>query len=184
MELHLTDLKNLTKAEHVALWTKIAECPPDKVLPLGPCRLPAGCSPTHIDIGFFKDGPYFCMKVRPSFSYTGDNWAIRLISSGETVPFCNYPEMAMFFREFPSTDANPTPTRRATAPSHSYDLDSVANMGAIKVPAAAPVEAAPPPDAKTLREELGKIIIGQDTAVATIAHHVALHVNKKNPQKP
>ena len=124
------------------------------------------------------------MKVRPSFTYTGDNWAIRLISSGETIPFCNYPEMAMFFREFPSTDANPTPTRRATAPSHSYDLDSVADMGAIKVPAAAPVEAAPPPDAKTLREELGKIIIGQDTAVATIAHHVAMHVNKKNPQKP
>ncbi len=121
MERQLADLKTFSEEAHLALWRLVDACSPDKVILLDHCRLPSGCAPTHVNIEFFKEGSSYCIGVKPAFCYTGDNAAIKALSKARMLPFDSYPDMAMFFREFPSPVADPAPARDTPVPAHSYD---------------------------------------------------------------
>ncbi len=90
MKRQLAKLKTLSDEAHLVIWQLIDACPPNRVLILGPCRLPPECTPTHVEVGFFKDGPHYCIGVKPAFHYTGDNAAIKALSKAQMLPFDSY----------------------------------------------------------------------------------------------
>ncbi len=113
MKRQLAKLKTLSDEAHLVIWQLIDACPPNRVLILGPCRLPPECTPTHVEVGFFKDGPHYCIGVKPAFHYTGDNAAIKALSKAQMLPFDSYPDMALFLRQFPAPVATPAPAQDA-----------------------------------------------------------------------
>ncbi len=176
----LSDLREATDNDRRWLQKELLRLPNTRCLDIGECDLPAGCTPARAAISFFRQSPFIAMRLDREISYTGSNRAMSKLSYGEPVYFQNFVEMLAFFKELP-TEAAPTPTQRPTAGNKTYDIDIIVDTRAISVPRP---KAQTPPTREIIQRELEKIIMGQEAAVAAIAHHVALHVNKKNPKKP
>jgi ATP-dependent Clp protease ATP-binding subunit ClpA len=88
--------------------------------------------------------------------------------------------MVSFLRLLPQ-NTPPIPAAQTRDPPEEVDLSQVVNLSEITPPRTAASAAL---DYRDIRRELEKSIIGQATAVETIAHQTALFLNKSNPKKP
>jgi len=146
------------------------------------CELPTGCTPDHAAIGFSRIFPCYTIFLDREVRYSGYNRAMLRLCSGGCIPFRNISEMSRFFLELPAETPSSVPVSHVVEPDTEPDIDSIVDMAELRVPMTTPEKQ--PPDAKTILRELEKSIMGQNPALQAIAHHVALHIQKKNPKRP
>lgn len=181
------ELANISDADARELQWRMDGLKPGEKLKFshfGPLAL---CKPNYADLYFFKDNGRYCMSLKPAVDYPGSYPPMTHLCSQEYVYFREFSMLLEFIRELVCSES-PPPTPRSTPPSKpkaappkDYDVSRVAKLDEVTVPKATRRRVL---DAKTLKRDLSKIIMGQDEAVTAISQVVPLHVNKENPKKP
>ncbi len=181
------DLANISDADARELQWKMDGLKPGEKLrfaDFGPLAL---CDPQYADLYFFKENDRYCMTLRPTVHYPGSYPPMTHLCSQDPVWFREFSMLLHFLRELvcsdppPSSPQTDTPSNAKASPPKDYEVSRVANLDEVTVPKGKKRSVL---DAKTLKKELTKIIMGQEEAVAAISQVVPLHVNKENPKKP
>ena len=182
--MKLTDFARATDSDYRYLQEQIDVLPRQKSLGFVCCELPPGCVPRSATVSFCKGASaHYAMFLDSDVRYSGNNRAVRLLTERQHLHFQSFNEMRRFFELLP-TEPTPTVEPRETPSTHlsdTYNFNTVVDMDELTLSATTTSSA---PDYPAIRRELAKSIIGQDAAVETIAHQVALHLKKSNPKKP
>ena len=78
-----------------------------------PCRMPPGCRPAHVQVGFWRSGGDYLLYFRPAVSYAGDDPLLQhFFERGPIQRFASFQAMAGCLRSLegkPHPDAAPFP---------------------------------------------------------------------------
>jgi len=175
--MKLTDFGRLAASDYRQFERQINSLPQRRAIWIDDCELPPGSTPARATLSFHKESAArYVMCLDREVSYSGDNRAMQALCEDMYLQFPSFAEMKQFFQALPSEPAQLGPEE-----GEVYDLDTVVDMDQLTPPSGA---TQPAPDYQTIQRELLKSIMGQETAVETIAHQTALHLNKIKPKKP
>jgi hypothetical protein len=159
-----------------------------QALMIDDCALLPGCTPDRATVSMYQTMLFYAIRLDRSVSYFGQNRAMAALSNGEPVYFRTFHLLRDFFRELaseavpaPVPAPMPAPTPSLPPQTNEYDLSTIVDTSALTAP---PDTARASLDYKAIQRELEKSVMGQKTAVETIAYQVALHLKKTNPKKP
>jgi ATP-dependent Clp protease ATP-binding subunit ClpA len=160
------------------------------------CELLPGCSPAKATLVLYRTQGRYVAYLDRDVRYCGDNASMNRLCGKLNLTFSDFDEMKRFFEGLAS-DPPPTPdegdddndsdgnggdhTRAIGGNQDTYDVSKIVDMRKITVPQKTSKS---PPSFQDIRKGLGRIIMGQEMAVDTIAHSTAMHLGKRNPKKP
>ena len=171
--MKLSDFAGASEQDYHGLQQRIDTLPARQAYKFDDCKLPARCTPPHAIVGLHKESNRYGMFIEGNIRYSGDNQAMTALCQDSHLFFNSFEEMKRFFQTLPSEQDSPEKNTEDQA--DGYDTEIV-------LPPQPPTPSVS--DCKTIQREMGKYIIGQEKAVETIAHQVALHLNKSNPKNP
>ncbi|HCC34153.1 MAG TPA: hypothetical protein DEQ02_00350 [Ruminococcaceae bacterium] len=181
--MKLAEFARASDRDYRALQQRIDALPSRQALRFENCELPAGCLPAQATAGFYKESAYYVIFLEGSVRYSGNNRAMTALSGGPHQFFETFCKMKRFFQALPS-DSVPAAQPNEITPTQEndlYDLDAVVNMDKISPPEKSVLSI---PDYTVIQREMEKQIMGQEKAVATIAHQTFLHISKRSPRRP
>ncbi|MDR1704576.1 MAG: AAA family ATPase [Clostridiales bacterium] len=183
---NVVDMGHMSEIEYRELKQILDRLPQGQAFMIDNCGLPTGCTPDRATLMIYKDTSSYRVALDRHIRYSGDNTAVMHLTFQDDIFFRQFYMMRDFFQELaaeeqPRAGLPAMPLKPGAAPGNDYDVNKAAKLDEIKTPKKA---ARKPLDSKSIQRELGKIIMGQDAALETIAHQTALHVNKKNSRKP
>jgi hypothetical protein len=151
--------------------------PQGKVL-LFDCELPPEAVPSSATLGFHRIDSCYAIFIDRDVRYSGDNHAVAALCSGESQSFSSFSGLKRFLKTLPAI-----PNEPALVVVQDEECDVTPNIAAGAL--LPPQQAAPAVvDYRAIQREIEKHIVGQEKAVETLAHQVALHLNKSKPRKP
>jgi len=182
--MKLTDFPAASDSDYDFLEQQIDQLPERRAFQFDDCEMPAGCTPDRATVGFYKELlTRYVMYLDRHIRYTGESRFMSALCRDSRLYFPDFDVMKRFLTSLP-TEPESTPDSNGTAPAGedaSRDPNRIVAMSGLSPPTGAARSA---PDRETIQRELQKQIMGQETAVETVAHYTALHLNKKNPRKP
>lgn len=139
---------------------------------------------------FLKRGHGYALQFSENVLYIGRNQSVGKLTSGKPAEFETWDDISLFIASLPEygkpsesiTYSISTGGNQVIEDIHdgTTGLEDLIDPSAIKTSAAETYV----PDEATILRELRKNIRGQPLATATIAHQVAAHLQKKDPQRP
>ena len=185
--MKLSDFAHAADIEYRYLQQRIDALPEKKAFIFNNCELPRGCVPGNASVGFYKESSTtYAMYLGGNVRYSGDNQSMKALCEGHQI-FQDFDARRQFFRLLPevpeSSDpsAHEFPEPSPLRDSDAYNRNAAINISELTLPTS---ESKTAPDYRDIERELEKSIVGQETAVETIAHQVAMHLKKNNPKKP
>jgi len=184
--MKLSEFANASDRDYCDLQHQIDTLPQQISLGFDDCELPAGCMPRRATVGFYKESATgYAMYLDGNAQYSGCNQALGALCEKHQI-FHGFDEMKRFLCSLPAEPSPPlaTPAEPSTVSPNTADAavpNNVVNISELTLPTGS-VRAEP--DRTAIQCELEKSIMGQDEAVETMAHQVALHLRKNNPKKP
>ena len=136
-------------------------------------QLPAGCSPSRVNVFFTKTEDGYGIHLAGQITYTGSNRAMQMLCDGSHITCETWEQFVAFCRALPGRDNHPTPPG---GPS----TRNITDYGKVRYRQ----QKLYYPSHKTLKMELENRVVGQDFAIDTIAQQVSLFLQKKAPDKP
>ncbi len=131
------------------------------------CRMPEGCFPRQVVLGFLKRDRGYLLYWRPAIDYRGQSPVLAALFARSVWRFDNYEiltaRLASLRREVEEPRPFCPPPLTADPP-----------------PAVSPW----PPLYQKLREELGRHVLGQPRAVEATAFRLYSHAGKRHPARP
>ena len=165
--MRLTDFAYASDADYLGLKEQIDSLEENSTYTFNDCTLPMGCSPSKVTVGLYKKQSDYSLYFDKPVQYTGDNESFIHLCEGEHLTFKSFSKLQDFLLGLTPEAINPK--------SQADIVESIPDLP--KVTQSTLSE-------ETLKHELEKHIIGQDTAITTLSNQVALHLKKTNPKKP
>ena len=131
------------------------------------CRMPEGCVPRQVVLGFLKRDRGYLLYWRPAIAYQGKNPVLDALFARSVWRFDSFESMTARLLSLRREVEEPAPFRPA--------------------PLSPEPTAAPPlwpPLYRRLREELGRRVLGQERAVEAAAFRLYSHAGKRAPARP
>ena len=172
----LSDLRNASVQDFAWLKNKIDSMPFLKPYLLDDVALYPGCSPEHTTIGFFRGEPGYVLFLLDKIIYTGDDPILKQLFTDGLIAAETVEQLQFLCRRLPD-DLPDEPPESKPRPSIENDIT---DFDAITIPKAQGSTL----DFDSIRNELRKVVIGQDFAVDVVSYQLASHLNKPNPKRP
>lgn len=144
------------------------------------CQMPAGCTPEQAALGFLRQGSGYVLYWRPMVTYRGGSPALTVLFGRNLWRFPSFQSLTLRLQSLRQETAPParSQARPAAAPS-------AAPLPRTRRPVQAPrTSEVWPPLFRRLTEELGKVVLGQEHAVESVAFRLYGHVGKQAPARP
>ena len=173
----LSDLRNASVQDFAWLKNKIDGMPLLKPYLLDDIALYPNCSPEHTTVGFFRGEPGYVLFLMDRITYTGNEPSLKQLFSDGLIAAETIEQLQFLCRRLP--DDAPDQPSEESVPQSAKEED-VTDFEAITVPEAEGSTL----DFDFIRNELKKVVIGQDFAVDMVSYQLASHLNKPNPKRP
>ena len=173
----LSDLRNASVQDFAWLKNKIDGMPLLKPYLLDDVVLYPNCSPEHTTVGFFRGEPGYVLFLMDRITYTGNEPSLKQLFSDGLIAAETIEQLQFLCRRLP--DDAPDQPSEESVPQSAKEED-VTDFEAITVPEAEGSTL----DFDFIRNELKKVVIGQDFAVDMVSYQLASHLNKPNPKRP
>ena len=166
--MKLIDFAQGSEQDYQRLQRDIDALPRGRIL-LFDCEMPPEARPALAAVGFHRVASRYAVFIDRPVYYSGVNRAAAALCGGTHQTFLNFNELKRFLQTLPAAECD-----------EEYDVSGIDVEGLL-----------PPQQADTtvvdyrrVQQEIGKHILGQETAVETLAHQVTLYLNKCKPRKP
>lgn len=172
----LSDLRNTSAQDFEWLQHKIDSLPPMRPYFFDNVSLYPGCSPESTTIGFFRSDQGYILFFNEEISYTGDDPVLQRLFSDGSFMADTMDRLRTFCQQLPYDSANRSPdiTPIVTVEDNITDFDAIA----------IPKDEVVTLSFDFIRNELRKTVIGQDSAVDSVAYQLASYLGKSNPKRP
>ncbi len=165
--MDFSQLCTATPAEYDSLGQKVALCAAQgRSYEVPACRLPEGCCPGYVTVGFCRREGGYLVYWHPAVEYRGQSPVLKLLFARSAWRFDRFEDLTRWLH--------------ALGP-------------ALSRPKAAPAAPPPPPPEKSsvwpalylrLRQTLSEQVLGQAEAVEAAAFRLYTHVGKQTPARP
>ncbi len=136
------------------------------------CRMPEGCVPRQIALGFIKQDQGYLLYWRPAVAYRGNNPILAALFARSVWRFASYEAMTARLSSLRRAVEDPV-FQPFQPPALTAEPTSVS-------PASSPW----PLPYRRLRDELGKQVLGQERAIEAAAFRLYSHMGKRAPARP
>lgn len=149
------------------------------------CRMPEGCVPRQVALGFLKRDRGYLLYWRPAVAYQGRSPVLSALFARSVWRFDSYEAMTARLASLRREAEEPV-LRTFRPPVLSQGPAPVSAPVSAPLPSPSSKSAASPwpPLYQRLREELGKQVLGQDRAVEAAAFRLYSHAGKRAPARP
>lgn len=146
----------------------------------------------EVYLRFLRQSSGYALQFSGEVMYVGRSQTLHRLSLGKPINFNTWDDLAAYISKLPEDSGENIETSEdfscITPDGHLIELDyeetitleDLYDASAIKLPTAT----SSAPTEEVILHELRKNIRGQPLATATIAHQVAAHLQKKDPQRP
>lgn len=172
--MDFTQLCTASPAEYDSLSRKVALCAAQgRSYEVPVCRLPPGCHPAYVTVGFCRREGGYLVYWRPAVDYRGQSTALKLLYARSAWRFDRFEDLTRWL----------------------HALGPALTVGESR-PKAAPAVSSPPPPPPPekrgvwpplylrLRQALSEQVLGQEEAVEAAAFRLYTHVGKQTPARP
>lgn len=173
--MKLTDFCTASDSEYLWLQNKIDSLPVRKPFVFTNCELPNGCTPNATTVGIIRTSPGYILYTDPIFNYFGDNLTLKRFSLRGQITCAEWQELRTICRSFANGSSD-----RISASTPAYDIDEVTDWKSVLPPAKSETTLS----YETILSDLKKSVIGQDSAVETVAYQTSIFLKKENPKRP
>lgn len=133
------------------------------------CRMPEGCVPQQVVLGFLRQEQSYLLYWRPAISYQGSSPVLAALFARSVWHFDSYETLSARLLSLRREVERPEPQPFRPAPLRADSLPSAGLW---------------PPLYQKLRDELSKSVLGQPRAVEAAAFRLYSHVGKRAPARP
>lgn len=136
------------------------------------CRMPAGCTPEQVALGFLRQGSSYVLYWRPMVTYRGKSRILSIFLGRNVWRFDSFDALSARLQSLrPEVEPAAVSSVKARPPLHPQR------------PSQSPAETWPPLY-RRLVSELGQVVLGQEHAVEATAFRLYSHVGKQSPARP